>query len=63
MPIAHISILAGRTAEQKEQLIEKVTEAIHESLGAPRENVRVLVVELPSTHWGIGGKSAESLGR
>jgi 4-oxalocrotonate tautomerase len=63
MPIAQISILPGRTDEQIADMIRSVTEAIHQSLGAPVESIRVLVEELPSTHWGIGGKTAASLGR
>lgn len=63
MPIVQISILEGRTAEQIETMIHEVTDAIHRSLGAPVESVRVLVDEMPKTHLGIGGKSAKALGR
>ena len=63
MPIAQVNIMAGRTDEQKAKMIAAVTEAIHDSLGAPRETIRVLVNEIPSTHWGIGGQTAKSLGR
>jgi 4-oxalocrotonate tautomerase len=63
MPIAHISIMEGRTSEQVEAMILEVTAAIHRSLGAPVDTIRVLVEEVPKTHWGIGGKSAKSLGR
>ena len=63
MPIAHIRIMEGRSAEQVADLISEVTQAIHRSLGAPLETVRVLVDEVPKSHWGIGGKSAAALGR
>ncbi|MCB1916490.1 MAG: 4-oxalocrotonate tautomerase [Rhodocyclaceae bacterium] len=63
MPLAQIYILEGRTAEQKAAVIGKVTEALHEALGAPKEQVRVLIQEMPKTHWGIGGISAKDLGR
>jgi 4-oxalocrotonate tautomerase len=63
MPIANIQILPGRTDEQKAKMIEMVTDAIHESLGAPKETIRIIVNEIPSTQWGIGGKTAKSLGR
>lgn len=63
MPLAQIYILEGRTAEQKAAVIAKITEALHEALGAPREQVRVLIQEMPKTHWGIGGVSAKDLGR
>jgi 4-oxalocrotonate tautomerase len=63
MPLAHLYILEGREAEKKETLIAAVTDAICGALGAPRDTVRVIVQEVPKTQWGIGGVSAERLGR
>lgn len=62
MPIARLSIMEGRTKEEIADLITAVTEAMHNSLGAPHRNIRVLVDEVPLSHWGIGGSTAESLG-
>lgn len=63
MPIATIQMMEGRTDEQKEKMIAEVTDAISRSLDAPTQNVRVLVQELPKKHFGIGGATAEKLGR
>jgi 4-oxalocrotonate tautomerase len=63
MPIAQIQIIEGRSAEQIETMISEVTQAIARSLNAPIESVRVVVEEVPKTHWGIGGKTAKQLGR
>ena len=63
MPLAHIFMMQGRTDEQKKAVIEKVTEAIMDAVSAPRENVRVIIQEIPKTQWGIGGKTAKDLGR
>jgi len=63
MPLVQVHMLEGRSDEQKRTLIAKVTDAVCESVGAPREAVRVLITEMPKTHWGIGGKSAQELGR
>lgn len=63
MPIANIQMMEGRTPEQKAKLIRKVTDAIMESLDAPEGNVRVLINEIPKQHFGIGGQSADKLGR
>lgn len=63
MPIATINIIEGRSDEQKEELILKVSQAIHEALNAPIETVRVIINEMPKQHFGIGGKSAKKLGR
>jgi len=56
-------MMEGRTEAQKTALIEKVTDAICESVGAPREAVRVILQEMPNTKFGIGGKTVKSLGR
>jgi len=63
MPLAHIYLLEGRSEEMKRAVIDKVTEALHEAVGAPRENVRVVIQDVPKTNWGIAGKSAKDLGR
>lgn len=63
MPFAQIYILEGRTEEQKRAAIEKVTDALCESLGAKRETVRVMILDVPKSQWGIGGKTAKDLGR
>ncbi|WP_417500238.1 2-hydroxymuconate tautomerase [Methylophaga sp.] len=63
MPIVQVNIMEGRSEQQKERLIKEVTDAVHRSIGAPVETIRVLITEMPSCHWGIGGKTAKSLGR
>ncbi len=63
MPIAQIHMLEGRTEEQKAAVIEKVTEALCEAVGAPREAVRVMIMEMSNTNYGIGGETIKSLGR
>jgi len=63
MPFAQVYIMEGRTEEQKAKLIEKVTEALMESIGAPKENVRVWIHDVPKENWGIAGVSAKALGR
>lgn len=63
MPFAHIHIIEGRTEEQKRAVIEKVTAALVEALGAPKENVRVWINDVPKENWGIAGVSAKDLGR
>ncbi|MBA4601403.1 4-oxalocrotonate tautomerase [Thermoactinomyces mirandus] len=59
MPLIQVHILEGRTAEQKEELIEKMTNLAAEVLDSPIENVRVLIHEMPWEHWGIAGQSVK----
>ncbi len=63
MPFAQIHMIEGRTEEQKRAVIEKVTAALCEAVGAPKETVRVMIQEVPNTNWGIAGVSAKDLGR
>jgi 4-oxalocrotonate tautomerase len=63
MPFANVLMIEGRTEEQKKPVIETVTDALVEALGAPRENVRVWIQEVPATQWGIGGRPASDLAR
>ena len=63
MPFAQIHLIEGRTEAQKRAVIERVTQALVEALGAPKENVRVWIHDVPKENWGIGGVSAKDLGR
>ncbi|MBS0429956.1 MAG: 4-oxalocrotonate tautomerase family protein [Proteobacteria bacterium] len=63
MPIAQIHLIEGRTEAQKQAVIEKVTQALIDAVGAPQESVRVLIHDVPAENWGIAGTSAKSRGR
>lgn len=56
-------MLEGRSEEQKKAVIEKVTRALVEAVGAPPTNVRVWIHDVPKENWGIAGVSAKELGR
>jgi 4-oxalocrotonate tautomerase len=55
MPIVHIHMVQGRTAERKEELIKKVTDAIVEALQIPKERVHIVLHEVPRENIGQGG--------
>jgi 4-oxalocrotonate tautomerase len=61
MPLINIQVLEGRSQEKIDKLMKDVTETVSESFGAPKENIRVIVREVPKTHWSIGGVSASEL--
>jgi len=56
MPYVTVKMLEGRTEEQKKALVEKVTEAVHETAGAPKENIVVFIEEMSKNHYAVGGK-------
>ena len=55
MPIINVQIIEGRPEEKVEELIANLTETVCSTLGSPREAVRVIVTEIPKTHWGRAG--------
>lgn len=55
MPLAQIYIGTGRTVEQKQRLIDKVTAAVEEAMGPLRQPVWVVVNEVPLSQWGVDG--------
>ena len=59
MPFIQLTILEGRTLEQKERFINEVSDLTAEILESPIENVRVHIQETSAEHWGIAGKSVK----
>ncbi|KGT37994.1 MULTISPECIES: 2-hydroxymuconate tautomerase [Heyndrickxia] len=55
MPYVTVKMLEGRTDEQKKALVEKVTAAVSETVGAPKENITVFIEEMSKNHYAIGG--------
>jgi 4-oxalocrotonate tautomerase len=55
MPFVEITLIAGRTDEQKRKLFETVTTAVETAVGAPRESIRVVLREVPASYWAVGG--------
>lgn len=54
MPLVEVTLVEGRSAEQLRSLISGLTRAVVDTVGAPVENVRVVVREVPATHWAAG---------
>ena len=51
MPVVKIDMWSGRTEEQKEAIIKKVTDAIVESCGCPKEAVIVVINNIPKENF------------
>lgn len=62
MPLAQITLFAGRTEEMRGELIRRVTDTIVEVLHCPREAVTVVLQEIPKTNWGEAGVPASKRG-
>jgi len=60
MPLIEIHLMEGRTDEQKRALLSSVTTAVHESIGAPLESIRVWVQEIsPKEYMAAGVLAAD----
>ena len=54
MPLIEVTLVGGRSPEQLRALIHELHAAAVRAVGAPPESVRVVVREVPATHWAAG---------
>ena len=59
MPLIEVHMLEGRSAEQKKALLEAITRAVHESIGAPLPSIRVWIQEFSSEDFMVAGELAK----
>jgi 4-oxalocrotonate tautomerase len=55
MPLVQITMLTGRTADQKRNLAKRITDAMVEEAGAHREAIVVTFHELSKESYASGG--------
>ncbi|MGL5295345.1 MAG: 2-hydroxymuconate tautomerase [Culicoidibacterales bacterium] len=55
MPIVTIKLLAGRSDEQKRELVDSVTTAVSASANAPKERIHVIIEEMQPENYGVAG--------
>lgn len=55
MPLIQVTMLEGRSPEQKRALLDALTDAAHESIDAPREAIRVWLTEVKPDAFMAGG--------
>ena len=61
MPIVQISLVKGRDEATLKRFVKDVARTVHESLGAPMPTIRVILNEVPATHWAIGDETRDDL--
>lgn len=54
MPLVEVTMVEGRRPEQIRTLISALTSAVVDAVGAPVSAVRVVIREVPDTHWSAG---------
>jgi 4-oxalocrotonate tautomerase len=55
MPLVQITMLSGRTADQKRKLAQRITDAMVEEAGARREAIVVAFHEVSKEGYASGG--------
>jgi 4-oxalocrotonate tautomerase len=55
MPMVQITMLSGRTAEQKRKIAQRVTDALVEEAGAKREGIMIAFHEVSKESYASGG--------
>jgi len=55
MPMIHVTMLEGRSVDQKRKLAQRLTDALVEEAGAKREAVTVAFVEVSRESYATGG--------
>ncbi|KPJ51351.1 hypothetical protein AMJ40_00165 [candidate division TA06 bacterium DG_26] len=61
MPIVRIETWEGKTDAQKEQLIQRVSKCVADSLDVSLEHVHVVIYDVPKANWGIKGEQASKM--
>ena len=56
MPLIQVTMVQGRTIEQKHALIRSLSASMAETLDVPLERIRVAIYEVTADEWGICGE-------
>jgi len=54
MPMVEVTLVEGRSPEELRAMISAITTAVSETIAAPKANVRVIIREVPTTHFAAG---------
>jgi len=56
MPIIRVEMFAGRSLEQKRELVAALTEATARIAGCSPDSVYVVIDDVKKENWGAGGQ-------
>lgn len=61
MPILNVQISQGSSASQKTALLQKMTQAVVDSVGAPLASIRIVLQEVPPEHVMVAGEIGKEM--
>jgi 4-oxalocrotonate tautomerase len=60
MPLIEVKLYDRRVTEESvPKMIEALTNALHESSGAAKEHIQVIIQGVEPAHWGKAGQPSE----
>ena len=62
MPIIDITLLEGRDDATRRRLLREVTATVQSVLAAPPESIRVVLREVPRSHYAVAGVVKDEVG-
>lgn len=61
MPFVNVKLTTGATAEQKKKLIAGMTQLLVDILGKNPATTHIVIEEIATDSWGIGGKTVAEI--
>jgi 4-oxalocrotonate tautomerase len=56
MPVIRVEMLAGRTVEQKRELVEVLTRETARIAKSSPDSIFVVIEDVAKENWGVGGR-------
>jgi len=63
MPIVEVTLVEGRSPEELRAMISAITAAVSVTVAAPVSAVRVIIREVPTTHFAAGDVTISERGQ
>jgi 4-oxalocrotonate tautomerase len=61
MPIIDVTLLDGRDDATKRRFMRELTDLAESTLQIPRHSIRVVIREVPRSHYAVGGVPKDEL--
>jgi 4-oxalocrotonate tautomerase len=55
MPVVHVYMYAGKTTEQKRELVKRISKDFNEVAGVKPESLHILFHDMDKADWGTRG--------
>lgn len=63
MPFVSIRMIEGRTQQQKDEIVQRVNDALSEVLALPKDDIWVVFEDVTANDWYVGRATVAELRR